>query len=354
MFGGLTGARLSQNGGEAIKTLGALVSALAIVVTGSVARQPERVLRLEELSYTDIDQLDRSRTVFVLTFGNLEEHGPHLPVGADYFQAIAIRDGIVERLSKAHPDRIFVLVPVVPLAEGAANDAAGQPEHVGTFSVRFETLRDVAIDLGSAIAQQGFGTILLVHFHGSPLHSVAFNDAADYVSDRYKVRMVNLTSLVFGEQGLYSASAMEKHLGKGWRERIGFESHAGAAETSATLAIRPELVKPDYRRLSPFKASDVDAYLRTYQNPAGWRGYWGSPAEASVALGKDLLAGFVSRGVRIAEKAFAGEDLTKLPRSPYVLPASAEAQARDRRALDRYSKRTADVEAWLKAREARK
>ena len=318
------------------------------------ARQAERVLRLEELTYTDIDQLDRSRTVFVLTFGNLEEHGPHLPVGSDYFQAIAIRDGVVERLTKKHPERTFVIVPVVPLGEGGANDVAGQPEHVGTFSVRFETLRDVAIDLGSAIAQQGFGTILLVHFHGRPLHSVAFNDAASYVSDRYKVRMVNLTSLVFGEEGLYSASVMEKHLGKDWEERIGFESHAGAAETSANLAIRPEFVKPDYKRLSPFKASDVEAFLRTYQNPAGWRGYWGSPAEASVALGKDLSSEFVSRAVRIAEKALAGEDLSQLPVYPSNRPASAEAEAQHRMTLDRYSKRTADVEAWLKAREARK
>lgn len=337
-----------------MKTHRASIFALAMVVAGSVAHGGERILKLEELTYTDIDQLDRARTVFILTFGNLEEHGPHLPVGSDYFQAVAFRDGVVEQLSKAHPDKTFVIAPVVPLGEGGANDVAGQPEHVGTFPVRFETLRDVAIDLGSAIAQQGFGTILLVHFHGSPLHSVAFNDAVAYVSDRYKARMVNLTSLVFGEQGLYSASVMEKHLGKGWRERLGFESHAGAAETSANLAIRPQLVKPDYKRLSPFKASDVEAFLRTYQNPAGWRGYWGSPAEGSVALGKDLMAEFISRGVRIAEKALAGENLAKLPLYPDAVLASAEAKARVRRSLDRYSKRAEDVEAWLKAREAQK
>ena len=226
-----------------------------------------------------------------------------------------------------------MIAPVVPLGEGGANDVAGQPEHVGTFAVRFGTLRDVAIDLGSAIAQQGFGTILLVHFHGRPLHSVAFNDAAGYVSDRYKVRMVNLTSLVFGEQGLYSASVMEKHLGKGWRERIGFESHAGAAETSTNLAIRPQLVNPDYKRLSPYKASDRDAFLRTYQNPAGWRGYWGSPAEASVALGKDLMSELVSCGVRIAEKVLAGEDVTSLPVWPNTQPVSAEAEAQASRSL---------------------
>ena len=337
-----------------MKTLGALASALAIVVTVVVAQGAGRVLKLEDLTYTDIDGLDRNRTVFILTFGNLEEHGPHLPVGSDYFQAIAFRDDVVERLSKTRRDHTFVIAPVVPLGEGGANDVAGQPEHVGTFSVRFETLRDVAIDLGSAIAQQGFGTILLIHFHGSPLHSVAFNDAAGYVSDRYKARMVNLTSLVFGEQGLYSASVMEKHLGKGWRDRMGFESHAGAAETSANLAIRPGLVKPEYKRLSPYKAADRDAYLHTYQNPAGWRGYWGSPAEASVALGKDLMSEVVSRGVRIAEKVLAGEDVTGLPVWPDMQPASAEAEARARKSLDRYSKRAADVDAWLKAREAKK
>ena len=191
-----------------MKTFGALVSMLTIVITGCVARHAEHVLKLEELTYREIDRLDRSRSVFMLTFGNLEVHGPHLPVGSDYFQAIAFRDGVVEHLSKAHPDYTFVIVPVVPLGEGGANDVVGQPEHVGTFSVRFETLRDVAIDLGSAIAQQGFGTILLVHYHGRPLHSVAFNDAASYVSDRYQAHMVNLTSLVFGEQGVYSASVM--------------------------------------------------------------------------------------------------------------------------------------------------
>jgi creatinine amidohydrolase/Fe(II)-dependent formamide hydrolase-like protein len=331
----------------------AFILAIAAVVSGSLTQAAERVLKLEELAYTDIDRLDRERTVFLLTFGNLEEHGPQLPVGSDYFQAIAFRDGVVQHLSEAHPDHNFVFAPVVPLGEGGANDVVGQLEHVGTFGVRFETLRSVAIDLGSGVARQGFRNIFLIHFHGMPLHSVAFNDAAAYVSDRYKARMVNLTSLVFGE-GLYSNAVFEKHLGKGWEERIGFEGHAGAGETAASLAIRPELVKSDYKRLEPFKARDLDEFLRTYQNPAKWRGYWGSPAEASVALGKDLMSEMVSRGVRIAEKALAGEDLPKLPLWPNVLPASAEADALVKRALDSYSMRSDDVQAWLKARDAKK
>lgn len=74
-----------------------------------------RVLKLEELTFADVDRLDRARTIFLLTFGNLEEHGPHLPVGSDYFHAVGIRDGLITRLEQAHADYDFVIVPVVPL-----------------------------------------------------------------------------------------------------------------------------------------------------------------------------------------------------------------------------------------------
>ncbi len=96
--------------------------------------------------------------------------------------------------------------------------------------------------------------------------------------------------------------------------------------------------------------------MRTYQNPVGWRGYWGSPAEASAALGKDLIDEFIDRGTRLAEKVLAREDLSNLPVFPNTFTASpeaaAEAEAVVKTVLDAYAARTADIEAWLKAREA--
>ena len=43
-----------------MKTLGAVMCALAIVVTVVMAQGAARVLKLEELTYTDIDRLDRT------------------------------------------------------------------------------------------------------------------------------------------------------------------------------------------------------------------------------------------------------------------------------------------------------
>jgi creatinine amidohydrolase len=46
-----------------------------------------KILRLAELSYTALDALDRERTAIIFTVSPLEEHGPHLPVGTDLFEA---------------------------------------------------------------------------------------------------------------------------------------------------------------------------------------------------------------------------------------------------------------------------
>jgi len=41
------------------------------------------IYKLEELTWPQIDALDRQRTLFILPVGMIEQHGPHLPVGAD-------------------------------------------------------------------------------------------------------------------------------------------------------------------------------------------------------------------------------------------------------------------------------
>jgi creatinine amidohydrolase len=332
-----------------------LATALAITLTLGActsAREPQgeaaqdgSILKLEELTYTDIDALDREKTVFVLTFGNLEEHGPHLPVGSDYFQATAVRDGAVGELRRRHPDYKFVLVPTVPLGEGGFNDLARQFDHVGAFGIRFETLRDVAVDLGAAIGAKGFKNIWLIHGHGMPFHNIAFSEAAAFVSERYNVRMTNLTSLMFG-QGLYSAAVLARHLGADWERQYGMSGHADMAETAANLFIRGDLVKPEYATLPPFVVADLDALGRLYER-TGFRGYMGAPAKASKEIGQELVHDFIQRTVDIAERALAGEDLSGLPVWPAVLPSVPELDESMRLLQERYVKQTSELAAWL-------
>ncbi len=321
--------------------LGACAPAGEEVETESVPTA-NRVLKLEELTFPEIDKLDREKTIFFLTFGNLEEHGPHIPVGSDYFQAGGVRNRLIDRLQAVHPDYDFVVVPVVPLGEGGANDLAWQFDHVGTFAVRFSTLRDVAIDLGVSIARKGFQNIFLIHSHGSPLHNVAFSEAAGFVSERYSVRMVNISSLVFGE-GFYSDEVLDKHLGEGWQEEIGITGHAGTGETSTNLFLH-ELVKPEHKDLEPFVVRDFAEIFRINERE-GWQGYWSDPSKATREIGQELINDFVERSFRIAEKALAGDDLSELPVYPPEIP---EADELLEKLLENYANQKAEIDTWLK------
>ena len=333
---GLLTAACAKNAGEAAPA--------SSTSTGTSSQ----VIKLEDLSFVGVAKLDREKSIFFLTFGNLEVHGPELPIGTDYFQAISVRDGLIGKLRAAHPTDNFVIVPVVPLGEGGAEELAGQEDHVGTFHVRYQTLRNVAIDLGSSIARKGFKHILVVHAHGGPLHNVAFTEAAAFVSEKFHVSMVNLTSMVFA-QGYVSPTIMNKYLGNGWEDRGGFEAHGGAAETSVTMFLRPELVSPAYKDLHPFVVHGPDEFARTSER-TGWNGYWGDPSKASAAMGKELFEDVVERTYRLAEKSLAGEDLSKLPHHPVQLPPSFDRI--EKGVLERDAQHAAEIKAWLERRQA--
>jgi len=305
-----------------------------------------RVLYLEQLNQDEVDALDRERTIFFLSFGNLEEHGPHLPVGSDYYRAIEIRNRLTEQLRVAYPDYAFVLFPVVPLGEGGANDLAHQPDHIGTYSIRYQTLRDIAIDLGSTVARKGFQHIFVIEAHGAQLHNVALNQASDFVSNRYKVGMVNITSRSKTFDG--ATEVMDRYLGEGWIERSGFPGHAGASETSEVLATAGgKYVERTYRKLEPFYVDGFAGFVRTYEKE-GWRGYWGDPARASVEMGDELLDQRVARAYEVAVAALSGKDLSDTPPYPDHDPSIIrESESAWRAQLQRYAEYRSEIDAWL-------
>jgi len=59
-----------------------------------------RVHKLEELSWPQIDAFDRQRTLFILPVGMIEQHGPHLPVGADTIGVTYESSGVSRRVKR--------------------------------------------------------------------------------------------------------------------------------------------------------------------------------------------------------------------------------------------------------------
>jgi creatinine amidohydrolase len=137
------------------------MSGLAAGAQSQGATQPDRsapprsrIYKLEELTWPQIDAFDRERTLFILPVGMIEEHGPHLPVGADTLGVTHEATAASRRVSRALPDWNVVMMPPINYGQGGANMLGDMLVHPGTYAIRQSTLRSLVADVGGQLAQK--------------------------------------------------------------------------------------------------------------------------------------------------------------------------------------------------------
>lgn len=282
----------------------------------------DRVLALAELNSASLAALDPARTAFILNSAPLEAHGPHIPIGSDIYQGDYSARRTAEQLADSLPDWSIVLMPTLWYGIDGANLIPERTDIRGTISLHPSTLRALAADLGSQLADQGFRWLFLVHIHGAALEHVALSDAADFVRETRGMGMFNIGSLGYtdSEPGLDSAFAARYSPSE--RARIGFDVHAGTSETSNMLAVRTDLVSPSLRSMPDVTVHDWEDLDRVGRRP-DWQGYWSAPALADSAMGQRTLDAWAARWTRSALRALRGEDVSKLPRYPDGQPLNA-------------------------------
>jgi creatinine amidohydrolase/Fe(II)-dependent formamide hydrolase-like protein len=282
-----------------------------------------RIHKVEELTWRQIDALNRQLTLFILPVGMLEQHGPHLPVGADTIGIMHEANHVSTRVSRALRDWNVVMMPAVNYGHGGANLLGDRSIHPGTYAIRQSTLRSLVADIGARIAENGFKWIFVLNGHGAPTHNIALNEASDFVSETYAVTMLHVT-------GLFNADAAIQSRGEKIKTRnfsaadlssFGMDVHAGVSETSGILAIRPDLVLPAYKSLPSQSGRSLDE-LRTIAIAPGWQGYLSSPARATAAHGRAIERWWIDGSTDLILRAVGGENMFVHPRLPDAVPAA--------------------------------
>lgn len=199
-----------------------------------------------------------SRTVLI-PFGATEEHGQHLPLGTDTFQAV----DVCRRLAERRP--VFV-APAIPY--GVCRSTGGHP---GTISLTTETLKAIAMDLVRSFYRQGFRNMVILSGHAGGTHNATLLDAGEKLIDE----LPELRIAVATEYAL----AYEE--GRSVIETPG-DCHAGEIETSRMLATRPQMVKGT----SPAESSTFPDFMLVRNKRRYWPGgVGGDPGKASAAKG---------------------------------------------------------------------
>ena len=265
------------------------------------------LFRLAELSYTTLDALDRKRTVVIFTVSPLEEHGPHLPVGTDLFEAEFLAEELAGRILEKKPGWTVLLGPPIPVGASAF-------DHAGTLLARARTVRNVTLDYGAALARHGFRYILVTNAHAGPRHVVALEEAAAVVSRRFGVRMLSLSGPILWKllRGKLT-SQLEPLLGRAAtpleRTALRGDAHGGLWETSLVLRIRPELVDPSFIRLPQIRFLLIDALRKNYPLRLGNKmGYIGAPAAATAEFGEGARRMLVDVAWEVARPVIEAAD----------------------------------------------
>jgi creatinine amidohydrolase len=312
------------------------------------------IYKIEELTAPQIDAFNRDKTLFILPIGTVEEHGPHLPVGMDSFSVQFRVDRVSERVGKALPDWNIVLMPPINYGEGGANEIGGIHVHPGTYGVRQSTLRAILADIGGQIAQNRAKWIFVIHGHGGRNHNVAISEACDFVSETFRVTMLNLTSLMWADSEAQTRAAKieANYYSPADLTSFGLDLHAGWGETSDLLFVRPDLVRPIYKTLPSLSGKNM-AELRQIASAPGWPGYFSAPARSSVAYGKENAELRVEVLTDYMLRAVHGEKFFNRPRFPENLPSNPATAEMNNRSLDREREFGAKLEQWLTQRKKR-
>lgn len=187
----------------------------------------DREVRLEHLTWPDVrDRLEGGFRTAVVAVGAVEQHGPHLPLMVDAAHGDRLAVEVARRLRNA------LVAPTIRV--GCSDHHLSFP---GTISLRPDTLRAVCLDYADSLSGHGFRRICFVPTHGGNFSVLeeALPELNETVAPEAAVRaFTDLEAVV----ALWRRVAEEA---AGLGSRVG--GHADVAESSITLALRPDLVR---------------------------------------------------------------------------------------------------------------
>jgi creatinine amidohydrolase len=238
---------------------------------------------LGEMTNPEVEAfLEKHHTIIVPT-GATEQHGPHAPLLTDVL--------IPQEIARRAAPRLGALV-APPL-----NYALSYP-HVGfkgLVHIRIPTFMAMIEDLCVAFANSGFKRIIFLNGHYDNTYAIAYAcaNAADKIARDVKAFPVNYWDALTPEE-VAEFSTLKTGL------------HANLAETSAVLAINPDLVDMDRANAEfpPFPDFTVSntgpvhtAFFFTAPGSVYWAtksGTWGDARKSTPEIGER----YIEAGVR--------------------------------------------------------
>jgi creatinine amidohydrolase/Fe(II)-dependent formamide hydrolase-like protein len=238
-----------------------------------------------ELTWQEAAARLKQVDIAILPVGAIEQHGPHLPLDTDAYDA----DYLARRVADACSDPKPLVLPAVSYGVSYHHE-----DFQGTISISNDTLASLVYEVGTSVARNGIKKLVILNGHGG--NSPALNYAAQMIN-----RDVHMFVCV--DTGETSDIDIDDLV------ETPNDVHAGEIETSTSLAVRPHLVKMG---LAPKSVPEFSSRYLDFTSKRGvlWyahtrrisnTGVMGDPTIASAEKGQKIWEVMIAHLVALVE-----------------------------------------------------
>ena len=246
---------------------------------------PRSSVFMAELTLTQVEHyLDAGNDLVLVPTGSTEQHGPHSPLSTDVIIPTEVCRRVATRLDA-------LVAPAVTYGI-----SAGHRGFRGLAYLTPPTFDAVIQDIAFSLAEAGFRRIVFVNGH--------YTNYAPIIT-----ACMNVSTRLPDGTRAWGVSYWESLPEEQLQEYLSLSSglHANIGETSAVMAVRPELVDLDaaveeWPNFPEFQAPPFPTILAYFETNPGsvWRafrtGVWGDPCGSSAELGETFY-GWIEDGM---------------------------------------------------------
>jgi len=222
---------------------------------------------IEEMNAVEVRKTVNEKTIAILVFGACENHGDHLPFGSDFIFPTEIAKRLATKVNNV------IVLPAIPYGVSLHHD-----QFQMTMSINPETLVGIISDLLSSLIQNKIRRVLIINGHDGNIGPIEV--AARSIKNKHPEMTIACL-----ESWWILVGQLKKDLFEVW-SGLG---HGGEAETSAILAVRPDLVNMESapKEVIPKLPENIRIFWKFDELTS--TGATGAPQKASIEKGNEIL-----------------------------------------------------------------
>ncbi len=249
-----------------------------------------------EKTWVEHEEYIKKNTVIILPVGTTEEHGHHLPVETDAMIARHYADCLAKDSEKLGIPVLVMQTINFGFSMGIVRKWPGCP------NIRTRVFADYIYDITDSLINMGYKKIVMLDCHGN--HDCLLRMVMREIADKYNVFTMTLSP--------FKLSAKRY---KELKKDPAGDIHGGEWETSAILAIRPDLVDPaNYTNVDAIRIMDSPLLgpVSTWGLQETKTGLFGDPTHSTAELGREMFRVAAEEGAKYIKAFYEHNEQSQL------------------------------------------